>query len=108
MTKAIHYDIDGLSLVDIRNRNEPRVIQALREELPKVTGFCGCRLCVEDVYARAMNQITPHYVQTGSIVLQRQPPDDEIRKTVVDALARVKDRPKHPAEPVPLPTSSNF
>jgi len=108
MTKPKAYIINGLSLEDIRNRNEPRVVQVLREELPNARNFCGCRLCVEDAYASAMNHITPHYSQTGSIVLRRDPGDEEIRKQVVEALARVGAHPKHPAEPVPLPTSSNF
>jgi hypothetical protein len=80
----------------------------LREELPNAQGFCGCRLCVEDVYAAALNQVPAHYVQTGSIVLQRLPSDDDLRRQVVDALTRVGSHPKHPTDPVPLPTSSNF
>jgi hypothetical protein len=108
MKKPKSYEIEGLSLEGIRNRNEQRVVNIMREELPKVTDFCGCRLCVEDAYAAALNRIPPHYVQTGSIVLHRNPSDDDIRREVVEAIARVKDHPKHPAEPVPLPTSSSF
>ena len=108
MAQPKSYDINGLSLEGIRNRNEVRVVQMLREELPKVSDFCGCSLCIEDAYAAALNHIPAHYVQTGSIVLHKQPTDESLRRLVVEAIERVADHPKHPSEPVPLPTSSSF
>lgn len=108
MVRPKSYDINGYSLEEIRNRNETRVTQMLREEIPNLENFCGCRLCVEDAYAAALNQMPAHYVQAGAIVLKKSPEDDNLRQIVKDAIVRVAKFPKHPSEPVPLPTSSNF
>jgi Late competence development protein ComFB len=91
------YRFNDFSLHQVRNRQEARVAAAMREVLPISTDFCGCRLCVEDVYAIALNGLPPHYVQSGSMVLKHQPPTDEqIRAAVEDALDKVRTRPNHP------------
>lgn len=91
------YLIQDFSLESIRNRQEARVIDAMRDILPGAKDFCGCRLCVEDVYAIALNQLPAHYVQHGSLVLRKQPPvEADIRRAVGDALDKVRVRPNHP------------
>ena len=78
----------------------PAVVAAMRELIPAVQDFCGCRLCVEDVYAIALNSLPAHYVQSGSLVLRRAPPsDDDVQRAVADALDRVRVRPNHPDVP---------
>lgn len=92
-----HYQYNDFSLEPIRNRQESRVVAAMRDLLPPADDFCGCRLCVEDVYAIALNDLPAHYVQNGSLVFRRQPPSDEdIQRAVADALDKVRVRPNHP------------
>jgi hypothetical protein len=91
------YGIDGHDLGRVRNRYELRVIEALRAALPKQVDFCGCTLCIEDVYAITLNRIPAHYIQTGAIVLH--PPDvgpDQIEAHVRSAIDQVRAQPKHP------------
>jgi len=93
------YIINGYSLANIRNRHEVRVIDILRRLMPQHKTFCGCRLCVEDVYALALNAFPPHYVQRGAIVLRQQPPSEEdLERAVREAMDQVAERPNHPAD----------
>ena len=106
MSQSKSYDINGFSLESIRNRNELRVAEILRQELPRTKAFCGCRICVEDIYAATLNQAPPHYAQMGSIVLQKQPDEPTLREHVLAAIERVRSHPKHPIEPGDLVRSS--
>ncbi|MDH4224737.1 MAG: late competence development ComFB family protein [Deltaproteobacteria bacterium] len=90
------YFINDCDLSHIRNRNELRVIRLLRKQLPEEKDFCGCRICVEDVYAATLNTIPPQYAQTGSILMEHKPSDDEILRVLHQAIARVKHNPTHP------------
>ena len=90
------YLYNDFSLASVRNRQESRVVRAMREIVPKDPEFCGCRICVEDVYAMALNLLPAHYVQSGAMVLGEPPPnDDDIRRAVTDALDTVRVRPNH-------------
>lgn len=88
--------VGGFNLGTIQNRNEARIVAAMRALLERDDSFCGCRLCLEDVYALAMNQTPAHYVQSGAIVLgTRTPPDGEIERIVLGAMERVRTTPNH-------------
>ena len=92
-----NYSINSYSLENVRNRQETRVVDALRDLLPEMEQFCGCRLCVEDVYAIALNALPSHYVQSGSIVLNvNTPSESDVQRVVKDALDKVNVRPNHP------------
>ena len=91
------YQYDGFSLDHIRNRQEVRVVAAMRDLLPHADDFCGCRLCVEDVYAIALNSLPAHYIQSGAMVLGQPPPtEQDVVRAVADALDKVRVRPNHP------------
>lgn len=91
------YAIGDISLQNVRNRHEVRVVEAMRNMLPEVDGFCGCRICIEDVYALAMNELPPHYVQSSAIVLVKAPPSEQdISRAVADGIGKVRVRPNHP------------
>ena len=91
------YIINDISLENVRNRHETIVLEIMRNNLPRETDFCGYKLCIEDVYAVAMNTLPAHYVQSSSIILKKEPPSDaDIARTVEDAIDRVKVRPNHP------------
>lgn len=93
------YQFYDVSLEKVRNRQEPRVVAAMRDLLPKDSDFCGCRLCVEDVYAIALNNLPAHYIQSGALMLGKKPPTEgDVHRAVQDALDIVRVRPNHPDE----------
>ena len=100
------YQVNGVSLERVRNRNELRVVKAMRSMLPEQEGFCGCRVCIEDVYAATASNIQPHYVQFGAIMLHPKKPSEEELMTILAAsFAKVREHPNHPVadkEPSPL------
>ena len=91
------YTVGGVSLFLIRNRNELRVIKAMQEALGALApGQTPDSLDVEDVYALALNNLPPRYTQRGSIVLNEPVTDADIVEAVHEAIATVRQRPKHP------------
>ena len=91
------YQVNGVSLERIRNRNEVRVVKAMRNMLPEQEGFCGCRVCIEDVYAATASNIPAHYVQFGAIILHPKLPSEEDLMTILaDSFAKVREHPNHP------------
>lgn len=95
MTQNPQYEINGFSLEPIRNRNETRLVRLLRDLLPTLDGFCGCRVCVEDVYAATLNTLAPRYAQPGSVLIRAEPGHDELRDKVLAAVERVRAHPNH-------------
>ena len=94
---AKNFMVNNISLDHVRNRHETIVLDFMREKLPGESDFCGCKLCLEDVFAVAMNTLPAHYVQSSSIILKQEPPSNaDIARTVEDAIDRVKVRPNHP------------
>jgi hypothetical protein len=90
------YAVNGFDLTKVRNRNEVRVVAAMQKVLADANGFCGCQLCVEDVYALCLNQIPSHYVQSGAIVLNHKNPSQaEIERIAAAAVVRVGSTPNH-------------
>ncbi len=89
------YEINGFSLEPIRNRYETRVIALLRETLAEAAKFCGCRMCIEDVYAAAMSGLPGHYAQKGTIVLKSELQDSDLRARLLEAIEKVRANPNH-------------
>lgn len=93
------YKFNKYSLDKVRNRQEARVIDTMEQLLSGAGEFCGCRLCVEDVYAISLNAVPAHYVQAGSMILRQQPPSQQdLARVVQDAIDKVKVRPNHPEQ----------
>ena len=91
------YLVNGVSLERVRNRNELRVVKAMRILLPEQKDFCGCRVCIEDVYAATASNIPAQYVQFGAIILRpKSPSDEELMKILTDSFAKVREHPNHP------------
>ena len=89
-------EVLGVSLRHIQNRQERRVCEVMTAELADDEDFCGCTLCIEDVYACAMSRLRAHYLHRVSIVLKRPPPNDlEIHEEVCAAIEVVRLRPNH-------------
>ncbi len=89
------YVVNGFDLEHVRNYNEERVIEILRDKLPNFAHFMGCQLCTEDVYALSVKQLPPLYVQMGSIVLNKNVSDEDVIKIVMDSINQVLEQPNH-------------
>jgi len=94
--KKEDYIINGYSLEHIRNRNEVEVIKAMKDVIEEFPDFCGCSLCLEDVYALSLNMLPTKYVQHSSILFPKdKTPQDEIEYSVSQAVERVMKNPSH-------------
>jgi len=90
------YFYEEIDLGHIRNKQEERVAKMMREYLPQLSDFCGCRLCVEDVFALTMNALPPHYIQRGGMALgHSQISAQDIKLALGDAVDKVTIRPNH-------------
>ncbi len=94
--KELDYDVFGISVDGIRNKNELQVIKFLRELIPQFPEFDYCSICIQDVYALSLNQLTPRYIQTGTIVLRKEYSDDDYRDVVESAIEQVLKNKNHP------------
>ena len=88
------YKMGDVDFFNIRNRNEGRVIQALRELLQKRGSPLISEKDLQDIYALALNVLPPRYTQRGTIVLRDPVTKHEIYLAVEDAYDQVVDRPK--------------
>lgn len=88
------YSIDTVCFIDIRNRNELRVVKEIRRLLDlDSTVPLSCKDW-QDVYALALNALPPRYTQSGTIVLREPVRKDNVAQAVQDAIALVHVQPK--------------
>ncbi|MDH4121859.1 MAG: late competence development ComFB family protein [Deltaproteobacteria bacterium] len=87
--------VNGYNLSTIQNRNKLRVVKRMREALQKAQGFCGCRICVEDLFAATMNAVPAHYAQEGSVILDPNPSDAELDHIIQQMIRRIAAHPTH-------------
>ena len=106
MSNENKYIIENLNLESIRNRNEVRVVAQLKRVLPDLKNFCGCRVCVEDVYGATLSLVPCQYAQVGSIVVNPMPSDDDIHDKILEAVERVRANPTHPARNISTQSGS--
>ena len=96
---AIDFSVQGHSLIDLTNYHEQAVLEEMRRVYDGDDAPCGCSLCVEDIYALALNSLPPRYIQATSVRSYRESTsyvrDDEIRQKVLDAVEKVRARPNH-------------
>jgi hypothetical protein len=96
MIKEADYDVFGVSLYKVRNRNELKVIEFMNQLIPEFPGFDYCAICIQDVYALSLNQLVPKYFQAGTIVLRRDLKDEDYRDVVEEAIEKVIKNKNHP------------
>ncbi|MFC1476968.1 late competence development ComFB family protein [candidate division KSB1 bacterium] len=96
MADTDEYMIDDCQLFNIRNLNEVEVVKAIRVMRDRYPDFCNCCICIEDVYALALNLLSPKYKQQSSIILQDKIDPDEVEDIVEKAIQRIMDHPNHP------------
>ena len=98
MSQRSDYWVNGHSLEHVRNRHELEVVAAMRRLLPAAPKFCGCQVCLEDVYARTLNAFPAYYVQAGSTILKPQNIGSEALEAEVNrSIDAVRHTPKHSA-----------
>lgn len=90
------YEVFGVSMENIRNRNEKKVVQFMKELIPQFPDFDYCTICLQDVYALSLNQLTPRYAQAGTIILRKDLQDDDYRDIVEAAIEAVTRNVNHP------------
>ncbi len=95
MVKEEAYSLFDISLFNIRNRNETRVIELLPEVLTDFPNFNPELLDLQDIYALTLNKLKPRYAQECSLVLKEPVSDDTIRSKLREAIHKVQRNPNH-------------
>ncbi len=93
--KKDKYEVNGISLENVRNSYELRIINTINNLLPEYADFDYCPICIQDVYALSLNQLSPKYVQEGTIVLKKEYKDNDFRDVVEFAIEKVIRHPNH-------------
>lgn len=89
-------EIFGVSMASIRNKNEMKVIQFMNELIPQFPEFDYCAICLQDVYALCLNQLSPSYAQEGTIILKKNLLNADYRDVVETAISTVIKNCNHP------------
>jgi hypothetical protein len=89
-------EIFGISMTSIHNKNEMKVIEFMKELIPQFPEFDYCAICLQDVYALTLNQLSPRYAQEGTIVLKKDLRDADYQDVVETAIATVIKNCNHP------------
>lgn len=85
----------SVDLSRIINRNESRVIQAMKSILSEMEDWEPEALDIQDIYALSLNRLPPRYVQEGTIVFNEPVRRDEVEKVVREAVRVVKESPNY-------------
>lgn len=88
------YHLGGLDFFNVRNRNETRVLEKLREALAELGNPELPEKVLRDAYALALNQLPSRYAQSGTIVLREPIRESHLREAVAKALSQVLAYPK--------------
>jgi hypothetical protein len=99
MEKRILFDHD---LSSISNINEELVLELMEIILNEDQTTCRCELCIEDIYALSLNQLTPLYVQSSFKDRTFRNPDltstldrEHVENAVREATSKVNKNPYH-------------
>jgi hypothetical protein len=92
--KRENYIFLGTDLYTVRNRNERRVLKSMAEnkEIQALDDPDGN--VVRDIYAMALNLLSPRYTQSGTIVLREAVRKSAVDEAVRQALQQVLNNPK--------------
>ncbi|MEZ0575223.1 late competence development ComFB family protein [Halodesulfovibrio aestuarii] len=88
------YFLNEISLFNIRNRNEVRVIKIMKQVMDTPPYYKPSEKDLLDIYALSLNSLPPRYAQQGTIVLRDPVRDNEIEDAVRKAFAIVVENPK--------------
>ena len=88
------YLVAGIDLYHVRNRNEHRVAQCLRDEIERLGLTDIPPGAIEDAFALALNQLPARYTQKGTIVLRDPVKQPTIEEAVIVSVKHVLENPK--------------
>ena len=88
------YVIGDVDLSNTRNRNEQRVIKAIRNFLAEMPNYSPDEKDLRDIYALALNSLPARYAQSGTIVLRDSVREEKIATVVSSAIVRIMELPK--------------
>ena len=88
------YVVDSVDLFHLRNRNETRVAECMREILDTMKDEFFSDKALQDIYAYSLNQLPARYTHAGTIVLNDPVRKAAIRKVVRAAFDFVTANPK--------------
>ena len=95
----MEYEIEGFSLRDVINFNEHLVLKAIKDILDSDASLCRCSLCIEDVFALALNSLPPRYIQITSVERYSASKDyiseKEVKQKVLEAWKIISRNPGH-------------
>jgi len=96
---GIDYNIEDCSVGEIYNYNELLVLEAMRKILKENNSFCKCPICIEDVFALAMNSLPPRYIQISSVkkyISSNNFVDAKtVREKVLEVFRKIQRNPGH-------------
>lgn len=84
-----------VDLSRICNKNEKRVIQAMEKILAAIDDWEPEALDIQDIYALALNNLPPRYVQEGTIVFNERVKNEDVEQEVQAAVEKVRKRPNY-------------
>lgn len=93
MDRKAELRLQFVDLSRIYNKNEKRVILALEKILAAIDDWEPEALDVQDIYALALNSLTPRYVQDGTIVFNEPVKRADIENAVKVAIEKVRKSP---------------
>ena len=88
------YMLGNIDLFAVRNRNEVRVIEKMREALAELGNPELPVKALLDAYALALNLLPARYAQSGTIVLRDPIRENHLREAVAKAISQVLVYPK--------------
>lgn len=89
------YLIYGVSLFNIRNKNETRIIDLMPEVIDEYFRDTPDPIDIQDIYALALNKVPARYVQQGGLVLREPISEDELRDAIRHAVEIVRSKPNY-------------
>jgi hypothetical protein len=87
------YEVAGVPLENIRNRNELRVIKLMPQVLAEHLDYHPSYLDIQDIYALTLNNLSPRYRQQGTIILSEPVRDAEIIRELRNSVNQVELAP---------------
>lgn len=87
------YEVAGVPLENIRNRNELRVVKLMPQVLAEHLDYHPSYLDIQDIYALTLNNLSPRYRQQGTIILSEPVRDAEIIRELRNSVNQVELAP---------------
>ncbi len=87
----------GQDLENVYNLNEGAVVEAAERILADDDGACKCKMCLEDVFALALNNLPAKYIQSyySTHDIAEFLDHKQVEKAVKTAVKQVAKSPHH-------------